>query len=125
MDGTPQNIHTGQCDHRAVHQGGLDVTACAACGLVTYTDQRGEVVPTVALARLFGDFDLVGTLPAVHAPGQEVLLYRPPTRARRKHLSAFQPQVWFEVDAGLWLSHDEEHLLLATSRPVHAILTGA
>ncbi len=72
------------------------------------------MLPNVALARLFGDYDLVGVLPAVHAPGQSVRLYRPPNRVRRRHLEAFPARHWFEVDAGLWLSHDTDHLLLAT-----------
>lgn len=113
------------CEHQPVQVAGLEVVACAECGTVAYRDPRGTVLPTVALARLFGDFELVGVLPAVHAPGQAVRLYRPSNRSRRRHLEAFPVRQWFEVDTGLWLSHDGDHLLLATRIPVEVGPAGA
>ena len=113
------------CRHDPIRVAGVQVMACAGCGRVTYEDPRGTMAPSVALARLFGDFDLAATLPALHAPGTEVMLYRPPSRRRRAHLEAFEARVWFEVDDGLWLAHDGEHLLLATAEPVGGTLRGA
>jgi hypothetical protein len=108
------------CDHRPVRRSGIDVVACAHCGEVAFRDSQGPVAAHAALGRLFGSYDLVTTLPAVHAPGDDIMLYRPPRRTLRSHLDAFAPRTWFSVDDGLWLSHDGDHLLLATGRRVIA-----
>jgi hypothetical protein len=70
------------------------------------------------MAALFGNFRLVARLPAVHAPGQEVLTYRAPGRKTRAYLDAFPAHVWLQVDTNLWLSHDGEHLLLVPTTPL-------
>jgi hypothetical protein len=64
------------------------------------------------MAALFGNFRLVGRLPALHGPGEEVLMYRPPNRRSRENLDVFPAHVWLQVDINLWLTHDGEHLLL-------------
>ena len=106
------------CVHRPVRRAGIDVVACPACGHMSFADAGGPVSGHVALGRLFGSYDLVTTLPAVHAAGDEVMLYRPPKRSARSHLDAFAPHVWFSAGDGLWLSHDGDHLLLATGHRV-------
>jgi len=70
------------------------------------------------MAALFGNFELVGRLPAVRAPGDEVLLYRAPGRKEQGSLEAFPAHVWLRVDEYLWLSHDGEHLLLVPTIPL-------
>ncbi len=73
----------------------------------------------VALAALFGDYDLVARLEAVSAPGHEVLLYRA-ARGRRDALAILPGRLWVEVAPGLYASHDERHLLLSPTDPVLA-----
>ncbi|MDP8958333.1 MAG: hypothetical protein M3N51_03830, partial [Actinomycetota bacterium] len=70
------------------------------------------------LARLFGEFDLVGRLPALRAPAPEVLVYRPPNRRAASRLAAFPRLSWLEAAPDLWLSHDGDHLLLAPIDPL-------
>ncbi len=125
MEPIPGSPDNQTCRHVAQRFAGLHVVACGNCGHVEYRDPQGSVASAVALARLFGDFDLAATLPALHAPGHAVRLYEAPTRAQRRHLAAFPAHQWFEVDEGLWLAHDERYLLLATSRPIDLQLTGA
>ena len=74
--------------------------------------------PSEGMAALFGDFRLIGRLPAVHAPGEEVLMYRSPNRRSREHLEAFPAHVWMQVDINLWLTHDREHLLLVPTTTI-------
>lgn len=74
--------------------------------------------PSEGMAALFGTFRLVGRLPAVHAPGGEVLMYRSPNRRSRESLDAFPAHVWLQVDVNLWLTHDGEHLLLVPTTPL-------
>lgn len=74
--------------------------------------------PSEGMATLFGNFELVGLLPAVRAPGDEVLMYRAPGRKGRGSLEAFPAHVWLRVDENLWLSHDGENLLLAPTTPL-------
>jgi hypothetical protein len=83
--------------------------------------RRGRLLdPALGMARLFGNFDLVGSLPSVRARGQKVLLYRPPSRRSREHLDAFPRHVWLETQPGLWMAHDGEHLLLVPTDPLLA-----
>ena len=111
-------ITSTQCVHRPVAAAGIEVVACAGCGLVEWFGRTRSLDPSEGMAALFGMFRLVGRLPAVGAPAGEVLTYRPPNRTARGHLLAFPPHVWLQVDANLWLSHDEEHLLLVPTTPL-------
>ncbi|HKZ29689.1 MAG TPA: hypothetical protein VJ482_08630 [Acidimicrobiia bacterium] len=107
-----------QCLHRPVKVAGIQVVACDACATVEWLGPTRSLDPTEGMAKLFGNFSLVGRLPAVRAPGQEVLLYRAPGREAWANLDAFPPHVWLQVDANLWLSHDGEHLLLVPTTPL-------
>jgi hypothetical protein len=106
---------------------GLTVVACPECGDVSFADAGGIVAPRMGIGRLFGQYDLVASLPALGAPARTVLLYRPPTATARRALAAFPAHVWLEGDEGLWISHDGEHLLIAHNAPwiTHDLLDGA
>lgn len=116
-----------RCDHDPATVGGLTVIACADCGEVSFSDAAGFVTRRNGLARLFGQFDLVGSLPGLGAPGRQVLLYRPPDRRTAAALRAWPSRTWLEGDDGLWVSHDGQHLLLAHDAPwvTHHLLDGA
>lgn len=72
------------------------------------------------LAEMFGSFELVAVLTAVAAPGLDVLVYRPPSRADLWKLRAFTAHTWTQVDRQLWLTHDGDNLLLSTSNHQYA-----
>ncbi len=125
MDGNSfngENFNGGSfnCRHLPVEIAGMSVVACADCGTVQWFGPSGPLDPAEAMNRAFGQYDLVGRLPSVRGPADWVLLYRPPWRRMRSHLTAFQPGVWFRVDTELWLCHDGEMLLLAPSDPLLA-----
>ena len=108
---------------------GVRVEACAPCATVRFCDAGGDdgdqLEATVALAKLFGTFDLIGTLDAVRAPGRTVLMYRAPDRLTHASLRVVTPHQWFEADDGLWLYHDGEHLLLSHNHRLASDLVGA
>jgi hypothetical protein len=106
------------CRHRPVEVAGIQVVACDECDTVEWWGATGALDPAEGMAALFGDFRLVGRLPTVRAPGQEVLMYRAPGRKTRTYLGAFPSHVWMRVDTHLWLSHDGEHLLLVPTTPL-------
>jgi len=122
-------MHTDvDCRHRdptCASHAGLSVQTCDHCLNVSFTDSQGRVMPTVALARLFGDFDLVGGLAAVGAPGREVLMYRAPDRLANAALRVLEPHRWFRADENLWISHDGDHLLFSHDHPSVSHLVGA
>lgn len=101
------------CEHRPVWMGRIAVTACAVCGTVDWFSSSGPVDPAEAMAALFGNYELVGTLDALGAPAPEVLVYRPPSVRRRAGLDAFPEKVWLKTGPHLWMSHDGQVLLLA------------
>ena len=107
-----------QCRHLPVAVAGIEVVACDQCGMVEWSGGIRPLDPAEGMAALFGDFHLVGRLPAVRAPGREALMYRAPGRKTRAHLDAFPPHIWLQVDASLWLSHDGDHLLLIPTTPL-------
>ena len=86
--------------------------------MVQWLGTTRSLDPSEGMAALFGNFRLVGRLPAVQAPGEEVLMYRSPNRRSREHLEAFPAHVWLQVDVNLWLTHDREHLLLVPTTPI-------
>ncbi len=98
---------------------GIEVVSCATCGEVSWYRRGQWLDPAEGMAALFGQYDLVGRLEALSAPAPEVLLYAPPSGRWRAHLDAFPKQVWLEAAPGLWLSHDQVHLLLAPADPIH------
>ena len=89
-------------------------------GTVTWHLGQVEIDPADGMARLFGSFVLIGCLPALRAPAPDVLLYAPPNRRARTHLDLFPAHTWVEAQPGLWLTHDEEVLMLAPADPLIA-----
>lgn len=94
------------------------MVACTECRTVEWLGSTRPLDPSEGMAALFGEFGLVGRLPSIQAPGPEVLMYRAPGRRGRAHLGAIPAHIWLQVDEHLWLSHDQEHLLLAPTTPL-------
>ncbi|MDH3539778.1 MAG: hypothetical protein OEP52_07280 [Acidimicrobiia bacterium] len=112
-------MKTITCNHSSVVIAGIEIMSCDECGDVVWYLAGERLDPAEGMARLFGQYDLVGRLDSLSAPAPEVLLYRPPNGRWRTHLAAFPKHVWLEAAPDLWLSHDEEHLLLAPANPIH------
>lgn len=106
------------CLHVAVEVAGLEVVACDSCRSVEWYRGGSGLDPMEGMAALFGDFDLVGALPAIFAPSNEVLLYRPGSTRQRGRLEAFPVESWLRATPDLWMSHDGEHLVLAPTDPL-------
>lgn len=111
--------NTTDCDHKPAWVGRIAVSACAECASITWMSEKGSVDHAEAMTALFGSFDLVGQLDALGAPSPKVLVYSPPRRQLRRHFDVIPARVWLKAGPHLWLSHDGEHLLLATN---HALL---
>lgn len=101
------------CRHHLQTVGDLAVMVCATCQTTEWWDGSGLIDATEGVARLFGEFELIGTLKGVGAPAPLVLTYRAPSDEARRSLKVFPPHEWIRVHDGLWLSHDETSLLLA------------
>ena len=114
-----ENMKTETCRHIPTAIAGLEIISCGECGDVAWYRAGEWLDPAEGMAELFGQYDLVGRLDSLSAPAPEVLLYRPPNRRSRGHLDAFPKHVWLEAAPDLWLSHDQEHLLLAPADPIH------
>jgi hypothetical protein len=93
------------------------VTACADCGQVDWFSDTGPIDHAEALAVLFGSYDLLGPLDALGAPADRVLAYSPPSSKKRKNLEALPEKTWLKAGPRLWMSHDGNILLLATTQP--------
>lgn len=104
------------CEHKPVWVGRIAVTACADCGEVDWLSSEGPVDHAEALAALFGNYDLIGPLQALGAPAPRVLAYAPPSGRRRSDLDVFPRHVWLKAGPRLWMSHDGQVLLLATTQ---------
>ncbi len=94
--------------------------ACTGCGEVLWLSGPDLLDPDVGMARLFGEFDLLGSIEAVAAPSRRVLVYEPPSRRARGRLAAFPAHHWLQVSPALWLATDGERLLLAPTDPLLA-----
>ncbi len=105
------------CDHQPKQIEGLDVAACEDCGLIEWAEGGAELEPAEGFARLFGRFELIDRLPALRAPGPEVLVYRPPSGRARSLLSVFPAHAWLQIDDRLWMTHNGDQLLLAPVSP--------
>jgi hypothetical protein len=104
------------CDrHQFAPMGGIQVAACETCRRVEWADGAGEIDAAEGMAALFGAFQLIGPLDALGSPAPEVLVYRAPSPRKKKNLLAFPAHVWVKAAPDLWLTHDKEHLLLATN----------
>jgi hypothetical protein len=101
------------CRHHLQPVGDLSVMVCTTCQTTQWWDGRGLIYPADGVARLFGEYELIGTLPAVGGPTSVILTYRAPNGSARQHLAAFPVNTWIRIDNGLWLSHDGTTLLLA------------
>ena len=112
-------MKTETCIHNRIAVAGLEIVSCEDCASVAWYRGDEWLDPAEGMAELFGQYDLVGRLDSLSAPAPEVLLYRPPNRRWRSHLDAFPKHAWMEAAPDLWLSHDEEHLLLAPANPIH------
>ena len=106
------------CDHRPVWVGRIALSTCADCAKIDWFSDSGPVDPAEAMAALFGSYDLIGTMDALSAPADEVLAYRPPNGRKRRNLDALPKKVWLKAGPHLWMSHDGEVLLLATTQPL-------
>lgn len=107
---------TQWCEHKPVWVGRIAVTACDECARVDWFSADGPVDPAEALAALFGSYDLIGPLDALGAPAPRVLAYAPPSSRKRRALDALPKRAWLKAGPHLWLSHDGELLLLATTQ---------
>jgi len=104
------------CEHKPVWIGRVALSACARCQRIDWLGESGPIDHAEAIAAVFGSFDLIGSIDALAAPAAKVLAYAPPDRAKRRHLDALPLFTWLKAGPHLWLSHDGEHLLLATTR---------
>jgi hypothetical protein len=103
----------------------IEIAACADCGTIDWF-RRGRAIDAFdGMAEVFGMFDLVATLPAIHAPGNQVMLYRAPRGVSRNLLSALPARTWLEATPGLAISHDGRHLLVAPTDPTVVSRPGA
>lgn len=106
------------CEHKPVWVGDIAVSSCEDCARIDWFSNSGPVDTAEAMAALFGSYDLVGPLDALGAPAPQVLAYAPPSGRKRKHLDALPKHVWLKAGPQLWMSHDGEVLLLATTQPI-------
>lgn len=112
------------CEHKPTWVGRVAVTACGDCGRVEWMSREGRVDHAEAMAALFGAYDLIGPIDALGAPSPQVLVYRPPTARKRRHLDVLPTRVWLKAGPHLWMSTDGEHLLLSvTQRLLYENLT--
>ena len=106
------------CEHKPVWVGNIAVSSCEDCARIDWFSNSGPVDTAEAMAALFGSYDLVGPLDALGAPARRILAYAPPSGRKRKHLDALPKHVWLKAGPQLWMSHDGEVLLLATTQPI-------
>lgn len=104
------------CEHKPVWVGRIAVAACEECGQVDWLSDTGPIDHAEAMAALFGSYDLDGTMDALGAPSSEVLVYRPPSARKRRHLDALPRRAWLKAGPHLWMSTDGDVLLLATTQ---------
>jgi len=113
IDETGNTTTSDECRHALQTVGRIGVIACGQCGLLEFFGARGPLDPAEGIAGLFGNFDLVGPLPAVGAPARRVLVYRP-ARGRKAALAVLPEGVWMRAATDLWLASDGRVLMLAT-----------
>lgn len=105
----------GVCEHNPVWIGRIALVPCVECEVVEWFSGGGPIDHAEAMAALFGSYDLIGPLEALGAPSRRVLAYAPPSERKRKNLDALPRHVWLRAGPRLWLSHDGNVLLLATT----------
>lgn len=104
--------HLPACEHRRVEVGPLEADICDQTSIITWYDGDDLVDATVAMARVFGAFDLVETLPAIGAPGPLTSVYEASTRRERSWLLSLPRHRFLEAMPGVWISRDDSHLLI-------------
>jgi hypothetical protein len=113
-----RNSTDKSCTHVLHHvTADVQLAACADCGTIDWFRHGVSIQAFDGMAEVFGMFDLVATLPAVSAPGPEVMLYKAPRGASRDLLKALPPRTWLEAAPGLAISHDGRHLLVSPIAP--------
>ena len=111
-------MHT--CSASPFTVGTVTLALCSRCGQTEWTDRNGHPIdPAEGLAEAYGSFELTETLPAIHAPGGRVLVYRIPRRHRNR-LAPFTAGTWVEIYPDLYASQDGANLLLAPANPLLA-----
>lgn len=108
------------CRDERVAIDGFVATWCPDSLEITWTIQDDQVDPAMALARLFGNFELVAALPGVAAPGPTVFVYKTRDRSRRAAMRELPPNMWLCAAPGLWISHDGQVLSMSPDDPVLA-----
>lgn len=106
------------CRHERLAIGSLAAEICDETGTVAWSDGDGPVDPTVAVARLFGDFDLRAAAPALHAPGATVIVCTPATRTGARALQQVPSDRWVEAMPSLWMRAADRSLLLSPTEPL-------
>ena len=106
----------GTCRHQRYRWRNIELSACAESGATTWTEDGDAIDGAEAMAILFGDFDLSGSLDGLGSPGAAVLVYEP-GRHGRARIEAFPANEWIEALPGLWFTHDGRHLLLSPTDP--------
>lgn len=90
----------------------LDV--CPQSSETHWLDAAGdELDPAIALARLFGSFDLIAALEGIGSPGPTILVYKPDSRRGRVSMRTLPLRRWIEAAPSLWITQDGERLLMA------------
>ena len=106
------------CVHDRYLVGRFVADVCPDSLEVTWRDSNNdEVDPALALAGLFGSFDLEAALDGIHAPSDTILVYRPDSRKGRAAMEAIPVRQWLLAAPGLWLTQDGSRLLLAPTDP--------
>ncbi|MFP3915288.1 MAG: hypothetical protein ACLFWM_10460 [Actinomycetota bacterium] len=126
-DNSPPDIRAPyECRHEPRPFGRISVIACGSCGVIQFLGPAGAIDPAEGMAALFGDYDLIGPMPAIGAPAPVVLAYRP-NRVKRGALGLLPPGCWLRVESELWVASGGGVLLLATPDRlmVHNLTRGA
>jgi hypothetical protein len=89
----------------------VSVTVCPHCLGVTWWLDEAVTDPWDAVAAVFGEATVVDRLPAVAAPGYEVLICRQPPRAGMGWLPIY---TWLEAAPGLFMAREGRHLLITS-----------
>lgn len=108
----------GTCEHSRIEVGPLEVEICPADQSLNWFDGTDRLDPQVAMARLFGEFNLMAVLPGLHSPGHTVLVYQPPSRRHLGWMLQLPSRRWVEAVPGLWLTHDGSNLHLSSTDPM-------
>ncbi len=118
-DVTPPTVERVTCLHDRIQVGAFTLEMCPQSGEGRWLDSADdELDPAVALAGLFGSFDLMTALDGIGAPGPTVLAYRPDSRRGRTAMRSLPLRRWFEAAPTLWVTHDGERLLMSPTNPV-------